>query len=125
VVAVTGILLAAVLAMTGVATSRDESAPAATTAPQMASAVQQAGQHSPRSLVIYVVGSHSEKVTLERDLASWQSLVQQGTVSETAMLDVIVIGPGEEESLEKLAELVPEAETTIGQGATLTLVDLR
>ena len=76
-------------------------------------------------LLVYIAGSRSEKEALQRDtrFSEWFNDPLVGL--DPVVTRIIVIGPGEEESLGLLAELVPEAGLTTGAGPRMTLVDVR
>ena len=80
----------------------------------------------PSDMVVYIVGSEADKSALERDgtFRGWFSEPGTGGLSSLAMR-VIVIEPGQEESLALLSELVPEGQLTTGRGAMLSLYDMR
>jgi hypothetical protein len=122
VIAVTGILLAAVLAWTGSEKSRSEPAESTALPPQANPVVRDVSRYTPRSLILYVVSTSSAKEALEQDLMYLQWPLQGPAA---ASVGVVVIGRDEEESFDELAELATEAETTVGHGANLTLIDLR
>lgn len=79
----------------------------------------------PRDAVVYIVGGQAEKEALERDDSFSKWFNQPGTIGPTVSMRVIVIKPGQEESLSLLSELVPEAGMTTGNGVKLALFDLR
>lgn len=79
----------------------------------------------PRDAVVYIVGGQAEKEALERDNSFREWFSQPGTNGPTASMRVIVIEPGQEESLSLLNQSVPEAGMTTGNGAKLAFFDLR
>ena len=100
--------------------------PAASNAVQESPRSQIVSKSGPSDVVVYIVGSQADKEALERDgtFKEWFSEPGTGGLSTVAMR-VIVIEPGQEESLGLLSELVPEAQLTTGRGARLSLHDMR
>jgi hypothetical protein len=76
-------------------------------------------------LLVYITGSHSEKEALEHDARFNEWFRDPGVGLDPVVTRVVVIGPGEEEGLGVLADLLPEAGMTTGIGPRMTLVDLR
>jgi hypothetical protein len=100
--------------------------PAASSAVQASPRVQILSKSEPADVVVYIVGSEADKSALEHDgtFREWFSEPGTGGLSTVAMR-VIVIEPGQEESLGLLSELVPEGQLTTGRGARLSLQDMR
>jgi hypothetical protein len=100
--------------------------PAAPESVQTSPRAQILSKSQPADVVVYIVGSEADKEALERDgtFREWFSEPGTGGLSTVAMR-VIVIEPGQEESLGLLSELVPEAQLTTGRGAMLSLHDMR
>jgi hypothetical protein len=100
--------------------------PAASNAVQASPRAQILSKSQPADVVVYIVGSEADKSALEREgtFSEWFSEPGMGGLSTVAMR-VVVIEPGQEESLALLSELVPEGQLTTGRGARLSLQDMR
>jgi hypothetical protein len=100
--------------------------PAASNAVQASPRAQILSKSQPADVVVYIVGSEADKEALERDgtFREWFSEPGTGGLSSVAMR-VVVVKPGQEESLGLLSELVPEAQLTTGRGAVLSFHDMR
>jgi hypothetical protein len=122
--AAAGALAAGAIVVSGQALPGASSGPS-TASLQAASAVPVLSRAPAPDLLVYIAGSQSEKEALERDtrFSEWFNDPLVGL--DPVVTRVVVIGPGEEESLGLLAELVPEAGLTTASGPRLTLVDLR
>ena len=75
-------------------------------------------------LLVYLVGTEAEKRALEQDVATSPEWFEETTGLNTTVR-IIALDPAQEESLEALAQLLPEASIGTGSGPAIKLVDMR
>jgi hypothetical protein len=97
------------------------SAPGAQSAVQPAEAVTAA----PARLLVYLVATEDRKRALEQEVATDREWFNETLAGRETAVRIVVLDRGQEESLESLAGLIPEASFATGLGPEIKLVDMR
>jgi hypothetical protein len=121
--AMIGGLALAVVAAIGLGGLENQRQPATSAAPPVSGPATVGGTTASRFLV-YLVDSEAEKRALEQGVANSPEWFVETYAGDTAVR-IVALEVGQEESLDTLAQLLPEASLGAGLGSTIKLVDMR
>jgi hypothetical protein len=79
----------------------------------------------PSRLLVYLVASEERRRAIQQEIATDREWFIEAYAAGDAAVRVLVLVPAAEESLETLAQLLPEAALGAGQGPEIKLVDMR
>ena len=80
---------------------------------------------TPAQVLVYLVATEADKRALEQDVARAPEWFFETYAGIDTSVRVIALGEGQEESLDVLARLLPEALLASGEGPSVKLVDMR
>jgi hypothetical protein len=93
--------------------------------PQPAQAPIEARTADPGRLLVYLVGTEETKRALEHEVSTDREWFAETYAGQATGIRILVIAEGQDESLEALATLLPEASLGTGLGPEIKLVDMR
>jgi hypothetical protein len=94
-------------------------------ASQAAQAPIDARPAGPGRLLVYLVATEEDRRALQHDIATDRQWFTESYAGKTTDIRVLVLAEEQEESLETLAVLLPEASLGTGLGPEVKLVDMR